>query len=61
MPFRDLDNLLALLLCLEVVLGYHELHNEPDGVAEKFTDECIAWVERQLEPPPTPVSERSRM
>jgi len=25
--------------------GYHELVNEPDGVWEKFTDECISWVE----------------
>ncbi|KAI0258480.1 lysophospholipase [Gloeopeniophorella convolvens] len=25
--------------------GYHELQNEPDGVREKFVDECIAWVE----------------
>ncbi|KAI0300446.1 Alpha/Beta hydrolase protein [Multifurca ochricompacta] len=25
--------------------GYHELQNEPDGVKEKFTDECVAWAE----------------
>ncbi|KAG2358101.1 Alpha/Beta hydrolase protein [Suillus spraguei] len=28
--------------------GYHELHNEPDGVKEKFIEECIAWVEAHL-------------
>jgi len=25
--------------------GYHELQNEPDGVKEKFVDECAAWAE----------------
>ncbi|KAH7883270.1 Alpha/Beta hydrolase protein [Phlebopus sp. FC_14] len=25
--------------------GFHELHNEPDGVKEKLIDECISWVE----------------
>jgi len=25
--------------------GYHELHNEPDGVKEKFVDECAGWAE----------------
>lgn len=25
--------------------GYHELQNEPDGVKEKFVDECVAWAE----------------
>ena len=25
--------------------GYHELQNEPDGVKEKFTDECVEWAE----------------
>jgi acylglycerol lipase len=24
--------------------AYHELQNEPDGVKEKFTDECAAWA-----------------
>ncbi|KAI5118209.1 hypothetical protein M0805_004699 [Coniferiporia weirii] len=24
--------------------GFHELHNEPDGVKDKFIDECISWV-----------------
>ncbi|KAH9913544.1 lysophospholipase [Fomitopsis serialis] len=24
--------------------GYHELSNEPDGVKERFWDECIAWI-----------------
>jgi alpha-beta hydrolase superfamily lysophospholipase len=28
--------------------GYHELHNEPDGVANKFLDECIQWAEGRL-------------
>jgi len=28
--------------------GYHELQNEPDGVKEKFTDECIAWAEEHF-------------
>jgi len=25
--------------------GYHEIHNEPGGVADKFINECIWWVE----------------
>jgi len=28
--------------------GLHELHNEPDGVKERLTEECIAWVEAHL-------------
>ena len=28
--------------------GFHELHNEPDGVKEKVIGECIAWVEAHL-------------
>jgi hypothetical protein len=28
--------------------GYHELQNEPDGVKEKFTDECVAWAEEHF-------------
>jgi len=28
--------------------GYHELHNEPDGVKEKFVDECAAWAEEHF-------------
>lgn len=28
--------------------GYHELHNESDGVKEKLTEECITWVEAHL-------------
>ena len=24
--------------------GYHELVHEPDGVKEKFVDECITWI-----------------
>ena len=28
--------------------GYHELHNEPDGVKEKFTDECATWAEEHF-------------
>jgi len=30
--------------------GFHELHNEPEGVGEKLTKECIAWVEAHLSP-----------
>jgi len=30
--------------------GYHELQNEPDGVKEKFTDECVAWAEEHFFP-----------
>jgi acylglycerol lipase len=33
--------------------GFHELVNEPDGVWEKFTNECISWVEKHI---PTTVS-----
>ena len=25
--------------------GYHELQNEPEGVKEKFVDECVEWAE----------------
>lgn len=42
------ESLFALLLSLTVFIlkgGYHELQNEPNGVKEKFTDECVAWVE----------------
>lgn len=28
--------------------GFHELHNEPNGVKEKLVQECIAWVEAHL-------------
>ncbi|KAI9568851.1 alpha beta-hydrolase [Boletus coccyginus] len=28
--------------------GFHELHNEPNGVKEKLIQECIAWVEAHL-------------
>jgi hypothetical protein len=28
--------------------GFHELQNEPDGVKEKFTDECAAWAEEHF-------------
>ena len=31
--------------------GYHELQNEPDGVKEKFTDECVAWAEEHFTSP----------
>jgi acylglycerol lipase len=30
--------------------GYHELHNEPDGVKERLFEECITWVEAHLSP-----------
>ena len=39
--------------------GYHELHNEPDGVAEKFVDELIAWVQAHLDSPQAPTFERT--
>lgn len=39
----------VLHLTLHIVQGgYHELHNEPDGVKEKFTDECVAWAEEHF-------------
>ena len=28
--------------------GYHELHNEPDGVREKLADTIIAFIEGHL-------------
>lgn len=28
--------------------GYHELVNEPDGVWQKYTNECISWVEAHI-------------
>ncbi|KAF9529791.1 Alpha/Beta hydrolase protein [Crepidotus variabilis] len=28
--------------------GYHELHNEPDGVKEKLADRIIAYIEEQI-------------
>ncbi|KAL4068655.1 Alpha/Beta hydrolase protein [Scleroderma yunnanense] len=28
--------------------GFHELHNEPDGVKERLIEECITWVERHI-------------
>ncbi|KAI0753184.1 lysophospholipase [Daedaleopsis nitida] len=28
--------------------GYHELIHEPDGVKEKFVDECIAWIRKRV-------------
>jgi len=28
--------------------GYHELHNEPDGVKEKLVEECDLWIESRL-------------
>ncbi|KZT41962.1 lysophospholipase [Sistotremastrum suecicum HHB10207 ss-3] len=36
--------------------GYHELHNEPDGVREKVIDECISWVEARIDPVKTRAS-----
>jgi acylglycerol lipase len=29
--------------------GFHELHNEPDGVKEKVIEECISFIEAHLE------------
>ncbi|THH13780.1 hypothetical protein EW146_g6476 [Bondarzewia mesenterica] len=37
--------------------GYHELFNEPDGVKEKFFDECISWAEARI--PPAAISTTS--
>ncbi|KAI0919099.1 hypothetical protein AcW1_003438 [Taiwanofungus camphoratus] len=31
--------------------AYHELSNEPNGVKEKFIDECISWVQAHLPRP----------
>jgi len=28
--------------------GFHELHNEPDGVKERLIKECIGWVNEHL-------------
>jgi len=28
--------------------GFHELHNEPDGVKERLIDTTITWVEKRL-------------
>jgi acylglycerol lipase len=28
--------------------AYHEIQNEPDGVKEKMTEECITWIEAHL-------------
>ena len=39
--------------------GYHELHNEPDGVAEKFVDELVAWVQTHVDSPQAPAFERT--
>ncbi len=44
---------LCLLCCGSLTMfilkgGYHELQNEPDGVKEKFTDECVAWAEEHF-------------
>ena len=33
--------------------GFHELHNEPSPVKEKFIDECISWVEARVRTEPT--------
>lgn len=34
--------------------GFHELHNEPDGVKERLIEECIAWVEAHIPSPSVP-------
>ncbi|KAI6046316.1 alpha beta-hydrolase [Pisolithus marmoratus] len=31
--------------------GFHELHNEPNGVKEQLINECITWVERHIPSP----------
>ncbi|KAL7277718.1 LOW QUALITY PROTEIN: hypothetical protein ACG7TL_008654 [Trametes sanguinea] len=36
--------------------GFHELVHEPDGVKERFVDECISWVLKHAESPPPPPS-----
>jgi hypothetical protein len=30
--------------------GYHELVHEPDGMSERLTSECIAWIEAHIPP-----------
>lgn len=39
--------------------GFHELHNEPNGVAEKFVDELIAWVQTHVDSPQATGFERT--
>jgi len=38
--------------------GYHELHNEPDGVKEKLVEEVVSFIDDHLTQPevdsPTP-------
>ncbi|KAI6015590.1 alpha beta-hydrolase [Pisolithus marmoratus] len=31
--------------------GFHELHNEPNGVKERLINECITWAERHIPSP----------
>lgn len=28
--------------------GFHELHNEPDGVKERLIEQCIQWIEARV-------------
>lgn len=37
--------------------GFHELHNEPDGVKEKLVEECISFIESHLEKHHEPAEE----
>jgi acylglycerol lipase len=41
--------------------GYHELQNEPDGVKEKFTDECAAWAEEHFIPAAVEETSQARL
>jgi len=29
--------------------GYHELHNEPDGVRERLIEQCVRWIEAKVD------------
>ncbi|EIW54362.1 lysophospholipase [Trametes versicolor FP-101664 SS1] len=44
--------------------GFHELVHEPDGVKERFVDECVSWllkhIEEQDDTPP-PVTNSSKL
>ena len=46
--------LVLLISLLQITIsqgGYHELHNEPDGVSEKQSEEVISWIEAHLSAP----------
>ena len=45
---QDTYSYYPFFLLLSEKDGYHELHNEPNGVKDRFIDECISWVEARL-------------